>query len=55
MVKVKAKDKDCWAIWHYAGSYSVLGVCKATGRRCICCDIEFGTVWNEEMNLHKSN
>ena len=38
-----------------AGSYSLLDVCKATGRRCICCDIEFGTVWNEEMNLHKSN
>ena len=36
-----------------AGSYSVLEACRETGRRCICCDIEFGEVWTEEMNIHK--
>ena len=36
-----------------AGSYGVLDICKETNRRCICCDIQFGEVWDIERNIHK--
>ena len=36
-----------------AGSYGVLNICKETNRRCICCDIQFGEVWDIERNIHK--
>ena len=36
-----------------AGSYSVLDVCRETGRRCVTCDIAFGETWDIERNIHK--